>query len=261
MDNRCMRILLVEDDEDDYVMTRDLLAEIGDGRFDLAWVETYEAALEAMARRQHEVYLLDYRLGARTGLDLLREAREKGCKTPMILLTGQGDHEVDVAAMRAGAADYLVKGQIDAPQLGRAIRYTLERAQTLEALREAHQQTAQLLAAIPSILIGIDANATITWWNAAAERTLGMAPAEVIGQPLPACRITWEGATILAGLAHCRNTGEAFRVADIRFQYPDGKEGFLGFTITPMPGISGDERGFLLIGTDITKRKILRARN
>ncbi|MDQ3943433.1 MAG: response regulator, partial [Actinomycetota bacterium] len=114
-DNARLRVLLVEDDEDDYVIIRDLLAEIEE--FDLEWVTDYAGALNAIAREEHDVCLLDYRLGERSGLEVLREASGRGYGTPMILLTGQGDREVDLQAMQAGAADFLVKGRIDAPLL------------------------------------------------------------------------------------------------------------------------------------------------
>src|SRR5689334_7530509 len=125
MDQGPIRVLLVEDDEDDYTLTRDLLAEIEGARFELEWVATYEAAREALARREHDVYLLYYRLGEHTGLDLLQDAATGGFHAPMILLTAQGDHDIDVAAMEAGAADYLIKGQTDASPLERSIRYAI----------------------------------------------------------------------------------------------------------------------------------------
>jgi two-component sensor histidine kinase/CheY-like chemotaxis protein len=130
-----VRVLLVEDDADDYVLTRDLLAEVRGTRFNLEWLASYDAGLEAIRRGQHDVYLLDYRLGERNGLELLREAIQGGSRAPMILLTGQGDREIDLEAMRAGAADYLTKGRIDAALLERSIRYAIERKQTEEALR------------------------------------------------------------------------------------------------------------------------------
>lgn len=145
MDNRLIRVLFVDDCEGDYVLTRQLFSEIESGRFELDWVATYDAALEVMDRRQHDVYLLDYRLGERNGLELLREALRRGIKAPMIVLTGLGDREVDIEAMKAGAADYLVKGQIDAPLLERSIRYALEHAQTLEALRKARDELEAIL--------------------------------------------------------------------------------------------------------------------
>jgi signal transduction histidine kinase len=98
-------------------------------------VSTYEAGLETIRRASHDVYLLDYRLGARDGLELLRDAIACGCRAPVILLTGQGDEEVDREAMRAGAADYLVKGQVDARLLERSIRYALARSK-VERMRD-----------------------------------------------------------------------------------------------------------------------------
>src|SRR5437879_5772255 len=118
-----IHVLLVDDDEDDFVICRDMLSEIGGSRFQLDWVQTYDSALQAIERKQHDVYLLDYRFGEYTGLDVLHEATRQGCRAPMILLTGRGDDETDIAAMQAGAADYLIKGQIDGSLLERAIRY------------------------------------------------------------------------------------------------------------------------------------------
>jgi CheY-like chemotaxis protein len=130
----------VEHDEDDYILVRGLLAEIEGRRFNLEWVASYRAALEAIHRKRHDVYLVDYRLGAHNGLEFMREAAERGCRAPMILLTGQGGREIDVEAMRAGAADYLSKGEMNSVILERSIRYALDRARTLEALRRSEEQ-------------------------------------------------------------------------------------------------------------------------
>jgi diguanylate cyclase (GGDEF)-like protein/PAS domain S-box-containing protein len=142
IDVREVRVLLVEDDEDDYVLTRDLLTDSRRTRFVLDWTPSYGEAMAAIARGQHDVYLVDYRLGEHDGLEILREARAAGCVRPIILLTGQGDGEVDIAAMQAGAADYLVKGQLDSQILERSIRYSLEQNRTLEALRESEERYA-----------------------------------------------------------------------------------------------------------------------
>jgi signal transduction histidine kinase len=130
-----VRVLLVDDDQDDYLITRDLLSDIEGWEFDVDWTPHYTDALGRIERTEHDVYLIDYRLGERTGLSLLEEAMAAGCRAPIILMTGQGDREVDLAAMAAGAADYLNKSQLDAYSLERAIRYSLERCENLEALR------------------------------------------------------------------------------------------------------------------------------
>jgi two-component sensor histidine kinase/ActR/RegA family two-component response regulator len=138
-----VRVLLVEDDADDFVLTRDYLADVASTRYTVDWVATYDAALEALGRNEHDVCLLDYRLGEHDGLELLREAIQRGVRSPLILLTGQGDRAVDIEAMRSGAADFLNKGRLEADLLERSIRYAIERKQTEEALRRMHDELEQ----------------------------------------------------------------------------------------------------------------------
>jgi len=133
-----VRVLLIEDDEDDYLLTADLLREIGAHRYILDWVASYDAAVQALARQEHDVYLVDYRLGRHDGLELLRHSPPGG--KPVIMLTGLDDPDVDLRAMQAGAADYLVKGHIESRTLERAIRYALQRHRDEEALRQLHTQ-------------------------------------------------------------------------------------------------------------------------
>ncbi len=152
-----IRVLLIEDDEDDYVLTRELLSETSGEQIHLDWAPSFEEGLRAIERGVHDVCLIDYRLGARDGLDLLREARGRGCEAPLILLTGQGDTEVDLAAMRAGAADYLVKSQISAPILDRAIRYAVERRRNEDRLRRSEQRFRDLVDGLDAIVWEADA--------------------------------------------------------------------------------------------------------
>jgi signal transduction histidine kinase len=137
MKNRPLNILLIEDDETDYVITRELLDEIGEDRFRLDWVSSFDAGLEAMKRCEHDVCLLDYYLGARNGVYLLREAIEECRQSPVILLTRQDRPGLDGEVLRAGASDYLVKGRIDGATLDRSIRYACERKRSEDALRES----------------------------------------------------------------------------------------------------------------------------
>jgi signal transduction histidine kinase len=141
---RPIRVLLVEDDEDDYQLTRDLLREMEKQRFTLDWVATFEDAVEAMDRQKYDVYLVDYRLGVHNGLELLTQADCKG--VPVILLTGLDDWDVDIQAAKAGAADYLVKGKIEPALLERSIRYAIERKRAEEALKQADRRKDEFLA-------------------------------------------------------------------------------------------------------------------
>jgi diguanylate cyclase (GGDEF)-like protein len=148
MDNDCIKVLVVDDDEDDYVITRDLIAEIPEARYHVEWVPTYDAAVEAIRRLQHDVYILDYHLGERNGLELLKVAIADGCMAPLILLTGQGDQAIDMEAMKAGASDYLIKGKIDADLLGRTMRYSLERKRSEDQI--AHMAFYDPLTSLPN---------------------------------------------------------------------------------------------------------------
>ncbi|CAN1210609.1 ATP-binding protein [Tumidithrix helvetica PCC 7403] len=124
------RVLLVDDDEDDYVVTRDFLSEAEQAIFKLTWADNFQAGLAEIAKNRHDVYLFDYRLGKETGLDLMEAAFKLGCVKPVILLTGVGDSEIDRKAMVSGAADYLVKGRfISAALLERSILHAIERKQ------------------------------------------------------------------------------------------------------------------------------------
>jgi PAS domain S-box-containing protein len=136
--NEPVKVLLIEDDEDDFILTKGLFEEISSRTFQLDWIKSWKIGLETLVTNQHDICLVDYRLGAETGIDLLRAALERGAQAPVILLTGQGEHEVDLEAMRAGAADYLVKGNLDAGLLERSIRYALERKRA--AVRAAAEQ-------------------------------------------------------------------------------------------------------------------------
>lgn len=135
MDQELISVLLVDDDDDDFVLVRDLLAEASWSRFDLEWTKEYEDALEIMDQTRHHIYLVDYRLGERNGLELMRAAIAGGCNGPIILLTGQGCREVDLSAMKAGAADYLAKDHLSAELLERSIRYAIERKRTEHDIR------------------------------------------------------------------------------------------------------------------------------
>lgn len=143
-----IRVLLIDDDPDDHVITRELFAELPGGRFRLDHAPTdgaYAAGLDAVCRGEHDVYLVDYRLGAQSGIDLLREARDTCSPGPMIVLTGKGQQEVALEALRHGAADYLEKAGLTAPMLERAIRYALHQHRYAADLeREVRQRTAEL---------------------------------------------------------------------------------------------------------------------
>ena len=139
-----LRLLLIEDDEDDYILIRTLLSESFE-RVELDWAKSYEGGLDALSRLHYDACLLDYALGDRTGLELLTEAREKGAGAAVILLTAHGGNEIDMKALAAGASDYLVKGEINAGALERSIRYAVERKKAEIELKRYKEHLEELV--------------------------------------------------------------------------------------------------------------------
>ncbi|RYG46311.1 hybrid sensor histidine kinase/response regulator [bacterium] len=139
-DRRPLRVLLIDDDEDDFLLTRDILIEGGKGGFAVDHESTAEGGLARIATGVHDVILLDYSLGVVDGLSVLEAAVGGGCDRPIIMLTGQEDQELAQRALRLGAADYMAKGRIDYEGLSRAIRYSLERKSLENRLRRFNSE-------------------------------------------------------------------------------------------------------------------------
>jgi DNA-binding response OmpR family regulator len=125
-DPQVVRLLVIDDSEGDYVITRKLLLDAEDTNYQVDWASHGSTALQIMEDEEHDVYLLDQRLGALSGLDVLTELRARGMTRPTIMLSGLSDASPDRQAMNAGASDYIVKGEMTAAVLERSIRYALE---------------------------------------------------------------------------------------------------------------------------------------
>ncbi|HET8884454.1 MAG TPA: ATP-binding protein [Candidatus Saccharimonadales bacterium] len=135
--NNSIKVLLIDDDEDDYLIIKRVFAHIPDSPFVLSWCSDYDEAKKAITHKQYDIYLIDYRLGANTGLELLEFAQPYKRAEPFILLTGVGDKTIEKRSMKLAAADYLVKGTFNAELLARTLNYSLERKQ-VEAQRLNH---------------------------------------------------------------------------------------------------------------------------
>jgi PAS domain S-box-containing protein len=135
LSNLPTRILIIEDDQDDFLIIEACIKDIPEKDFRIDWCYNYEEALQRIAKAGYDIYFVDYLLGEKTGLELLKDAIALGCEDPLVLLTGIGNREVDVQAMTIGAVDYLVKSEINTEKLERCIRYALERSSYIKALR------------------------------------------------------------------------------------------------------------------------------
>jgi diguanylate cyclase (GGDEF)-like protein/PAS domain S-box-containing protein len=137
-----VKVLLVEDDEEDYLITRDMLAGQDRVRFRVEWCADYDAALALIREQRHDVYLIDFRLGRRTGFELVREAFASRPRAPVLILTGQSDYEIDLEATALGVTDYLLKQELNPQSLERSIRYAVSHQQALEDLKRSEERYA-----------------------------------------------------------------------------------------------------------------------
>ena len=144
-----IKVLLVDDNRHSYILTRGLFKKFRTDHCTLEWTASYREALKAMQKNSHDVYLVDYRLGSKNGLQLLREAKQKGCRSPVIILTAEENGKTDIEAIESGAADFLFKSEINAHLLECAIRYSFEHSRTFHKLRESEARYRHLVETLP----------------------------------------------------------------------------------------------------------------
>lgn len=146
---KSIRVLLVDDDEDDYVLVREMLEEAERAQFELAWASRFADGLETLQTSAFDLCLVDYRLGADDGIAFIAQALQSGSTVPFVMLTGQGDHGVDQAAIAAGAQDYLYKDRLDAYRLEQAAHHAIERNALLQQLKDALARVRRLTGLLP----------------------------------------------------------------------------------------------------------------
>lgn len=246
-----VRVLIIEDDEDDYFIARSLLSKTTGITCELEWARDFDEGLSTLIQSDFDVCLVDYRLGPRNGLQLLEEANEEGVDTPMILLTGQGDYEVDMKAMMAGAADYLVKGQIDAQVLERSIRYARERKKAEERIREQ----ARLLDKARDAICAYDLEGRVIYWNKSAERLTGYTAEEMQEKGGDDCLYDGDAEKAERAWEEVFSKGEWS--GDLRQVTKDGEELILESRWTLVREHNGSPSSVLVINTDVTERKRL----
>ncbi|MBF0171283.1 MAG: diguanylate cyclase [Nitrospinae bacterium] len=131
MTESAYRILMVDDSEDDYLLTADLLEYTRQARFALTWASSFEAGLQSLTGHPFDAILVDFRMGPRSGFDFLSAAQAQGTEAPCIFLTGQQGHEIEMAALRQGAEDFLPKKDLSPSLLERTLLHAIERRRLL----------------------------------------------------------------------------------------------------------------------------------
>tara|TARA_R110002110_G_scaffold54129_10_gene155580 strand:- start:309 stop:1478 length:1170 start_codon:yes stop_codon:yes gene_type:complete len=147
-----VRILIVDDDRGDTLLIQRYLSDSAAMDYDVTTTDNYRDALDALKQDKFDAALVDYRLGPDSGLDLIRETSDTEGSTAMILLTGQGDAETDLAASRAGAAGYVDKSSLSPEIIERVLRYALLNQAALIRQRQARTAAEELAKAKTDML-------------------------------------------------------------------------------------------------------------
>ena len=175
-----IRILIIDDDEDDFFITSEYLRQIQEYELQIDWCYRFNDAIQHLKTRNYEMYFVDYRLGAKTGLDFLKEAVRLGCEDPIVLLTGKGNKDVDIEAMQMGATDYLIKTELTTDKLERCIRYSLERTAYLKALRANEKRYRSIFELSKDAVFIADKQLHFRDMNAATSALLGFERDELV---------------------------------------------------------------------------------
>lgn len=179
-----VRILIVDDDEDDFIITSEYIKYIPASSFIIDWCYRYEEALELICAKAYDLYFVDYRLGAKSGVDLLKEALARNCEEPIILLTGKGNYEVDIEAMQLGAVDYLIKTDLSIEKMERCIRYAMDRTATLKALKTNERKYRGIFEKSKDLVFLINDKLDFEDVNESVITLLGFEKQELLGMNL-----------------------------------------------------------------------------
>lgn len=148
MNHNIIKVLVIDDDEEDFFLTKHYLNKIHTSQYEIEWVNEFNIALKKVSEQVHDVYLIDYNLAGRNGIELVNQLIQKGVNAPYIFLTGMANYENDVQAMKAGAVDFLSKQKLNSEALERSIRYAIKQKRTENQLIESNNTKAKLFSII-----------------------------------------------------------------------------------------------------------------
>ncbi len=257
-DQNNLTILIVDDDEDDiFLIRQDLEEGLRDICFRADYTTHFSEAEVMVAKKSYDLCLFDYRLGEKTGLQLIESIRKAGYQSPVIILTGHGAEDLAVAALRAGATDYLSKAKLTPDTISASVRYALElhkkeeqRKKAEEALRISEEEKALILNSTLDLVIYHDTDLKVLWANQTAASSVGETTEGIKGRY---CYEMWYGRSEACEgcpVVLARETGMPQKA---EIASPDGGQWYIrGYPVKNAEGLIIGLAEFCL---DITERK------
>jgi PAS domain S-box-containing protein len=251
------RLLLVEDNPGDARLLREMFKEQGSHNTEVTHVESLGEAEKHLAGREFDIILLDLGLPDAEGLGAVRRARAAAPRVPLVVVTGLDDESLAVQALQEGAQDYLVKGQIEARGLLRALRYAIERKNLEEALflekERLRLQSAALEATADGVMI-TERDGSITWVNPAFSRITGFSAEEATGRKPSILRSGKHDAFLYAELWKTVLGGQVWD-GELTNMRKDGQLYLEAQTITPVRNARGEISHFVAVKRDVSNRR------
>lgn len=242
--NDKLRVLLVEDNPGDADLIREMLPSGEDEGFSIHCVQRLSEAISFLDKGQADLTLLDLGLPDSDGIETIRVVRKAAPKVPVVVLTGNDDEQVGIAAVQGGAQDYLLKGQTPGYHLSRVLRYAVQRQIAEDKLRESEQVFRSTLNALATHIAIIDAQGTIIKTNAAWQNEIKENEAlsgeqfqgsrYLSGNMLDDVEAKYEE-RFAQGVHNVLSGKKAYFEMEYACQYPHKKRWFIG-RVTPFPG-------------------------
>ena len=248
-----IRVLLVEDETGDAHLVKAVLKQNHDVSFEITWVESLAVAEHQLKNSCFDVMLLDLSLPDSDGLETVKIGRHIACDIPIVVLTGRADVDFALAALKAGATDYMVKGDFGFDGLARVIRYALLRVEM-----ETHNKllVAALEAAANSIII-TDTEANIKWANPAFTRLTGYSLEEAMGnKPSELVKSGKQNELFYQEMSRNLLAGKHWR-GEVINRHKNGDLYHEELSIAPVKNNRGEIVNFIGIKENISERKSL----
>jgi PAS domain S-box-containing protein len=251
-----LRILLIDDDEHTFVITRELLTSISGRAVELDWASEAADGLAGILSGQHDLYLLDYRLGPDDGIEVLSKARDAGCRAPIIILTGQADPAIDQRALESGATDYIAKDVYDVTRLEHSIRYAIERQALLRDLERERYLLHSLLKSLPDNVYFKDRESRFLRVSHAMANWVGLDnPDDMVGKTDHDFFAEEHATPALEDERRLMESGQPILDKEERETWPDGHTTWVSTSKLPMFDNEQNVVGTFGISRDITERK------
>lgn len=161
------RVLVVDDDEEDFLIIQHYLFKIKNEEYHVDWCKDYDVAVNQILENNHDIYLIDFFLGKGEGIEIIETVRRQNFIKPIILLTGAGSRKLDQKALEKGASDFIDKNELRSDTVERALRYALERYHQQRYIRDQERKYRSLFELSLEPFFILDEALNVTEWNAA----------------------------------------------------------------------------------------------